>query len=68
MEFETDLEPMRSAHPQMEAARREFATIQQVAGHALHDLPDHRALVEQLCREQVQRDPGEATEPARMSV
>ncbi|MEO8778337.1 MAG: tryptophan halogenase family protein [Rhodanobacter sp.] len=49
MEFKTDLEPMRSAYPQMEAARREFATIQQVAGQALRDLPDHRALVEQWC-------------------
>jgi len=67
MEFRTDLEPMRSAYPQMEAARREFATIQQVAGHALHDLPDHRVLVEQLCRKQVPGNPAEATEPARMS-
>ena len=49
MEFHTDLEPMRSAYPQMEAARREFAMIQQAATHALGDLPDHRALVEQLC-------------------
>jgi tryptophan halogenase len=67
MEFKTDLEPMRSAYPQMEAARQEFATIQQVAGHALHDLPDHRALVEQLCREQMPGNPAEATKPARMS-
>ncbi len=55
MEFSTDLEPMRSAYPQMEAAQREFAMIQQMAGHALNDLPDHRALVEQLCREHEQR-------------
>jgi tryptophan halogenase len=46
---------MRSAYPQMEAAQREFAMIRQMAGHALNDLPDHRALVEQLCREQVGR-------------
>lgn len=57
MEFQTDLEPMRSAYPHMEAARREFAMIRQVAGRALDDLPDHRALVEQLCREHEQRNP-----------
>ncbi|EIL92899.1 tryptophan halogenase family protein [Rhodanobacter spathiphylli] len=55
MEFRTDLEPMRSAYPQMAAARREFAMIREMAGHALVDLPDHRTLVEQLCREHVQR-------------
>lgn len=51
MEFKTNLEPMRSAYPEMEAAQREFAMIQQVGAHALNDLPDHRALVEQMCRE-----------------
>jgi tryptophan halogenase len=56
MEFHTDLEPMRSAYPHMEAARREFAMIRQVANRALADLPDHRALVEQLCREHEQRN------------
>jgi len=55
MEFKTDLEPMRSAYTQMDAAQREFAMIQQMAGHALNDLPDHRALVEKLCREHAQR-------------
>ncbi len=63
MEFRTDLEPMRSAYPQMDAARREFSMIRQVAGHALNDLPDHRALVEQLCREHGQRAPT-AVKPA----
>jgi tryptophan 7-halogenase len=29
--------------------------IRQMAAHALDDLPDHRALVEQLCREHAQR-------------
>lgn len=67
MEFRTDLEPMRSAYPQMEAARREFATIRQMAGHALNDLPDHRALVEQLCREHVQRGQAVASSAAQMS-
>jgi tryptophan halogenase len=55
MEFQTDLEPMLSAYPLMDAARREFAMIQQAATRALDDLPDHRALVEQLCREHHQR-------------
>jgi tryptophan halogenase len=57
MEFKTDLQPMRSAYPQMASARREFSMIRQVAGHALNDLPDHRALVEQLCREHSQLQP-----------
>ena len=34
MEFKTDLEPMRSAYPRMDEAQREFAMIQQAAGHA----------------------------------
>jgi tryptophan halogenase len=55
MEFQTDLEPMRSAYPDMEAAQREFAMIRQAGARALDDLPDHRALVEQLCREYVER-------------
>jgi tryptophan halogenase len=64
MEFKTDLEPMRSAYPQMEAAQREFAMIRQMAGHALNDLPDHRALVEQLCREHAERVGQEDSETA----
>lgn len=55
MEFATDLTPMRAAYPHMEDARREFAAIAHVAGHALRDLPPHRALVEQLCGEYAQR-------------
>jgi tryptophan halogenase len=55
MEFHTDLEPMRHAYPHVEAARREFAAIQQVAGRALDDLPDHRAFVERMCAEFQQR-------------
>jgi len=49
MEFKTDLEPMRSAYPLIERARQEFATIRNVAAHAVADLPDHRALIEQVC-------------------
>jgi tryptophan halogenase len=67
MEFRTDLEAMRSAYPHMEAARREFAMIRQIAGHALNDLPDHRALVEQLCREHVQRRQAEASVATQVS-
>lgn len=55
MEFKTDLTARRSAYPHMDEARREFAMIQQVAAHALSDLPDHRALVEQWCAEFEQR-------------
>jgi Tryptophan halogenase. len=55
MEFKTDLEALRSAYPDTEAARREFAMIQQAAAQALQDLPDHRTLVEQFCREYGQR-------------
>ena len=50
MEFHTDLAPMRHAYPHVEAARREFAAIQQVADRALADLPDHRAFVDWMCR------------------
>ncbi|RAO76317.1 tryptophan halogenase family protein [Dyella jiangningensis] len=55
MEFKTDLEPMRSAYPHLEEARQEFAMIRQVADHAAHDLPNHRSLVEQFCREYHER-------------
>ncbi|HWU75799.1 MAG TPA: tryptophan halogenase family protein [Rhodanobacter sp.] len=66
MEFKTDLEPMRSAYAQMEVASREFATIRQMAGHAINDLPDHRALVEQLLREHAPRAEAGPGEPVRM--
>jgi len=49
MEFETDLTPMRAMYPHVDAARREFETLQAVAAHAVNDLPDHRALVEEIC-------------------
>jgi tryptophan 7-halogenase len=55
MEFKTDLEAMRSAYPRIDEARREFAMIQQMGRHALDDLPLHRTLVEQLCREREER-------------
>ena len=49
MEFKTDLQPMHSAYAQLERARQEFATIGNVGAHAVTDLPDHRALVEEVC-------------------
>lgn len=52
MEFATDLEPMRGAYPHMQDAQREFAMIRQAAGHALSDLPDHRALLTDMTRGQ----------------
>lgn len=51
MEFTTDVSAMRSAYPRMDEARQEFRNIQLAASQALRDLPDHRALVEQLCAE-----------------
>ncbi len=49
MEFETDLAPMRAMYPRIDEARREFETLRTVAAHAVNDLPDHRALVEEIC-------------------
>jgi tryptophan 7-halogenase len=49
MEFKTDLEGMRGAYPRFEEARREFEMIRTVGAHAVADLPDHRALVEDVC-------------------
>ncbi len=49
MEFRTDLSSQRARYPRLDAARREFETLRTVAGHAINDLPPHRALVEELC-------------------
>ncbi|HEY1089786.1 MAG TPA: tryptophan halogenase family protein [Burkholderiaceae bacterium] len=49
MEFKTELSALSAAaYPRMAEARDEFATLRQVAQHALKDLPDHRALVEAM--------------------
>jgi tryptophan 7-halogenase len=49
MEFQTTLPP--TAHlPDLAAARREFATLRHLSDHALKDLPDHRALLDQMHR------------------
>lgn len=49
MEHPTEMEAQRGAWPRMDDARREFATLQEVAQRALADLPSHRTLVQQLC-------------------
>ncbi|MEP6940461.1 MAG: tryptophan 7-halogenase, partial [Rudaea sp.] len=49
MEFKTNLGPMQAMYPRIDEARREFETIRAVGAHAANDLPDHRALVEQIC-------------------
>jgi len=49
MEFKTDLAPMRAMYPRGDEARREFEMIRAVGAHALTDLPDHRALVDEIC-------------------
>jgi tryptophan halogenase len=36
-------------YSRIDAARREFETLRTVATHAVNDLPDHRALVEEIC-------------------
>lgn len=55
MEYKTNLEPMRSSFPRMEEAQREFAAIQHVSAHAMNDLPQHRALVDQMRAKYLQR-------------
>jgi tryptophan halogenase len=50
MEFQTRLAPaLQATLTRAEEARREFAMIRQVAERAVHDLPDHRALVDAVC-------------------
>ena len=49
MEYATDLEPTRAMYPRFDEARREFEMIRKVSTHAIADLPDHRALVEEVC-------------------
>lgn len=57
MEFDTDLSPMRAAHPRSDEARREFDMIRTVAAHAAADLPPHRALLDELCAPKTMRMP-----------
>src|SRR5207247_1372009 len=48
MEYATDPAAWRVAHTHIDAARREFATLQDVGRRALADLPPHRTLIEQM--------------------
>ncbi|MEO7433089.1 MAG: tryptophan halogenase family protein [Dokdonella sp.] len=56
MEYPTNLEPWRAAYARGDAARRELDMIRTVAQHATADLPDHRALVDQVCASGFVRD------------
>lgn len=48
MEFKTDLGPARSDFPNVAAAERIFARIRNFGERATHDLPSHRALIQQI--------------------
>ncbi|ATQ74407.1 tryptophan halogenase [Massilia violaceinigra] len=50
MEFATGLHPSACQPERRDEAAAEFAMIAKLAGHALADLPPHRALVEHLCQ------------------
>ncbi len=48
MEFRTDLTPVRDEFPHTGEAQKIFARIRQFGDRAAHDLPAHRALIEQI--------------------
>jgi tryptophan halogenase len=48
MEFRTDLTPVRDEFPHTGEARKIFERIRQFGDRAAHDLPAHRALIEQI--------------------
>ncbi|MGA9334301.1 MAG: tryptophan halogenase family protein [Rudaea sp.] len=48
MEYKTDLEATRGAWSRVQDAQREFDMIRGLAPHAVKDLPDHRALIEDI--------------------
>lgn len=48
MEFKTDLSPVREDFPNVEAADKIFARIQNFGRRATEDLPTHRALIQQI--------------------
>lgn len=50
MEFQTAMYANTVSYPRLDEARKEFAMIAQVAHRAVHDLPPHRSLVEQMCQ------------------
>jgi tryptophan 7-halogenase len=48
MEFRTDLTPVRDEFPHTGEAQKIFERIRQFGDRAAHDLPTHRALIEQI--------------------
>jgi tryptophan halogenase len=50
MGFERAMPPLPGLAPLAAVAQQEFANIARFAERAVADLPDHRALVSQLCR------------------
>jgi len=48
MEFKTDLSPGRADYPNTNAAEKIFARIKHFGERATHDLPAHRALIQQI--------------------
>lgn len=50
MQFKTEIQKNAQAYPFFSAAQTEFKTITTMAERALHDLPSHRVLLQQMCR------------------
>lgn len=48
MEYRTDLSPVREEYPDVAEAERIFARIRSFGDQAAHDLPSHRALIDQI--------------------
>ena len=48
MGFRTDLSPVRSDFPNIAGARQIFARIENFSARATHELPAHRALIQQI--------------------
>ena len=48
MEFKTDLSPVRDDFPNVREAEKLFARIRNFGERATHDLPSHRALIQQI--------------------
>ncbi|MDE1145512.1 MAG: tryptophan 7-halogenase [Azospirillaceae bacterium] len=59
MGFKTDMEPLRAQYRRRDEALREFEGLRTVAPKAAAELPDHRALVEQVYRHGFQRPPAQ---------
>ena len=48
MEYRTDLTPVRDEFPVIAEAERIFARIRSFGDQAAHELPSHRALIDQI--------------------